>query len=369
MRAAQCTELARPADEVLTVQDVPLRPEFDPSDPAMKGFALVRVLACALAPGDVRVLSGRTRRFQGPPAMPYIPGGDVCGVVEAVWHGETSLCVGDCVVAQFHQNHGGLAEYAVVRTSFCALKPPNITAAEGAATASSGATALVIARNIRRGDRVLILGGAGGVGTFLVQLAKVQGAAFVAATSTQTELLQQLGVDEAIDYRNVDVWTLPRFQTPQGRFDVIVDLVQFGWERVVSAQPGTAIVRSASEGGRFLTPVVPVGKWFDANTVREIGWLMLRMLARRLDTTLFAFLHRQRPKHILMQGVGKTTDVHGTLQELFQHVSSGAVRVVLHNAVTMEFSTAGVRTAMNVQQSDHAHGKVVVAVARNDVAQ
>lgn len=363
MRAAQCTELARPVDEVLSVEDGVAQPSFDPSDPAMKGYALVAVIACGLAPGDARVLSGRTQRFQGPPAFPYIPGGDVCGVVQAVADGETTVAVGDVVVAQFHQNRGGLAEFSIVKTAFCVHKPSGLSAAEAVATASSGATAVVIANRIKPGDRVLVLGGAGGVGTFLVQLAKIRGAAFVAATSTQVDLLRELGVDEVIDYRDTNVWTLPRFQTLEGRFDVVVDLVGLGWERVTEAGPGASIVRAASKGGRFLTPVVPVGKWFDGNTVLEISLLMFRILSRKVDTTLFSFMHRERPKYRLMQGVGDSTDVHGILQELLDHIISGTVKVVLHTGTAFEFTTAGVTTAMKAQQGDHAHGKVVVQVA------
>ena len=154
MRAASVSDLGRNVDDVLDVVDNFSKVDFDPADPKNAGYALVRVQACALAPGDVRVLSGRTREVQGPPSFPYIPGGDVCGIVEAVADGEPFVRPGDSVVSQFHVNRGGLAEYAVVKTAFCARKPPRLTPSEAAATASSGTAAVLLSRNVKRGDRV-----------------------------------------------------------------------------------------------------------------------------------------------------------------------------------------------------------------------
>lgn len=180
-------------------------------------------------------------------------------VVEAVADGEKYLKVGDTVVSQFDQNWGGLAEYAVAKSGQCARNPPpGLSPAEAAALASSGAAAVVIARHVRRGDRVLVIGGSGGVGTFLVQLARARGASFVAAVSTQTELMQELGADRAIDYREEAVWTSTEFQAEGDRFDVVVDLVEKGWDRVMSPE-GRArpIVKTGWKGGRFVTTVRP----------------------------------------------------------------------------------------------------------------
>lgn len=79
MRAALCTGFGN-VDEVLSVVPDTPRPAFEPAGKAARGRALVRVQATALAPGDVRVLSGRTREIQGPPSLPYVAGGaDLCG--------------------------------------------------------------------------------------------------------------------------------------------------------------------------------------------------------------------------------------------------------------------------------------------------
>lgn len=178
-------------------------------------------------------------------------------MVEAVADDEKYLEVGDTVVSQFDQNWGGLAEYALVKTGNCLRSPPaRLTPAEAAATASSGASAVVISGHVKHGDRVLVIGGSGGVGTYLVQLARAKGASFVAAVSTQTELMRELGVDRAIDYREEDVWTSAEFQGEAGRFDIVFDLVEKGWDRVMSAE-GRArpIVKTGWQGGRFVTTV------------------------------------------------------------------------------------------------------------------
>lgn len=79
MRAAVCSNYGV-VDQVLSVVPDAPRPTFEPAGKASRGYALIRVQAIALAPGDVRVLSGRTREVQGPPSVPYIPGGaDLCG--------------------------------------------------------------------------------------------------------------------------------------------------------------------------------------------------------------------------------------------------------------------------------------------------
>ena len=194
----------------------------------------------------------------------------IARVVEAIADGEKYLQVGDTVVSQFDQNWGGLAEYAVAKAAHCARNPPaRLSSAETAAIGSSGASAVAISGHVKSGDRVLVIGGSGGVGTFLVQLARAKGASFVAAVSTQTELMRELGVDRAIDYREEDVWALAEFQAEGGKFDVVFDLVEKGWDRVVSEE-GRArpIIKAARKGGRFVTTVLVVNEecdfvWYD----------------------------------------------------------------------------------------------------------
>eukprot|EP00756_Hemistasia_phaeocysticola_P059559 Hpha_TRINITY_DN3635_c0_g1::TRINITY_DN3635_c0_g1_i1::g.860::m.860 len=341
-------------DEMISVsEDVP-RPEFDPKK--KKSAVLLRVLACALAPGDVRVLSGKTREVQGPPSLPYIPGGDVCGVVQAVGDGETRLKLGDVVVSQFADGpRGGLAEYYIVDGNMSAPKPTNLSPCEAAALGSSGAAAMVIANRLRPGERVLILGASGGVGTFLVQIAKQKGVGFIAATTTQTELLKNLGADVAVDYRTTNVWESDEFR--RNKFDTVVDLVEAGWPHARKAE----IVKSGWQGGRFLTTVPPDQAHFE---VRGYWQAMKVFTFPILWRTAWTFFNRKVPRYHFVFGLGNPRP---EFAKLFPMIEAGSVRVVLDPNGPHPFTTEGVRRGMRVQESWHAHGKVVVKVdAKSD---
>lgn len=167
-----------------------------------KGELLVRVQACALAPGDVRVMKGDCDFYQSPGSFPYTPGGDLCGVIEEA-DPDSRFKTNDTVVAMFELPGplNGLAEYAIVKESNAELKPESISAIDASALTSSSLTALLAAKkHVKEGDRVLVLGGSGGVGTFFVQMARNATASYIASTSTDKEMLQSLGVDRVIDY-------------------------------------------------------------------------------------------------------------------------------------------------------------------------
>merc|ERR1719174_2024355 len=104
-----------------------------------KGQMLINVQACSLAPGDVRTMSGLTKFLQMPKSgFPYVPGGDVVGIVVEADPECSKFSVGDCVVARFHDApSGGLAEYCVVKTSLAAIKPEALTTVEAAALPAS----------------------------------------------------------------------------------------------------------------------------------------------------------------------------------------------------------------------------------------
>ncbi|KAL7471225.1 hypothetical protein ACHAXS_011537, partial [Conticribra weissflogii] len=140
-----------------------------------KGEILIQVQVCALAPGDVRVLSGHCDYFQEPPeGFPYIPGGDVSGIV-AEADAESRFQQGDAVLAMFELPRPlhGLAEYVSVKENLVEMAPKNATPVESAALTSSALSAhLAVEKFVRPGYRILVLGGSGGVGTFFIQLAK-----------------------------------------------------------------------------------------------------------------------------------------------------------------------------------------------------
>ncbi|CAM9433452.1 unnamed protein product [Laminaria digitata] len=208
MHAAQCSNYGRNVDDTLLVRrrgrSSP-NPTLEPAVKESRGHALVRVQVTALAPGDRHL----TRGIQGPPSIPYIPGGaDLCGVEETAAGGgggrtHLYLKASDRVLRQFEKNWGGLAEYVLVRSGNCARDPPAcFTSVEAAVIGSRGAATLLISRQLEQGDWVLAIGGSSGMDLqLLVQLTRTKGPLFVDAASTQTDLMKELGVDRVIDCR------------------------------------------------------------------------------------------------------------------------------------------------------------------------
>jgi len=352
MKAAIADAYGEIDEQLHVVEDWP-EPMLDGQP---KGWALVQVLACSIAPGDWRVLSGKTSLVQRPKSFPYVAGGDVCGVVLQVQPGDKHVKVGDVVVAQFEGTGPtrGLAERALVWTDTCLVKPANINNAEAAALGSSAPAAMFVARQVQAGERVLVLGGAGGIGTILVQLLKLRGASFVAATSRDTQLLESLGVDRAVDYTKQDVWTVPEFQN--NKFDVIIDLHEKAWPM---AQRGE-ILKSGRKGGRFLTTVVPAGRVMKAATYRQaFCGIVVPMLATMAKSACAPW----RPRYKITGRLHSRVD----LEEVCELVAAGSVKVIIDPESPYAFSTQGVRAAFHKQQGHHAHGKVVVTIAADAV--
>src|SRR6516165_8406009 len=194
MKAVVIHEYGGP--EVLKCEDIP-RPE--PKDDQL----LIRVIAAGVNPVDAMIRSGMFDR-EGTRAFPIILGGDVAGVVEKVGSKITKFKSGDPVFAYVSlDNSGGYAQYALVTEREVAAKPKSLTYVEAAAVPIAGMTAwqaLVDTAKLSAGQTVLIHGGSGGVGSFVIQIAKARGAKVIATASTANqEFLKQLGADVAID--------------------------------------------------------------------------------------------------------------------------------------------------------------------------
>jgi NADPH:quinone reductase-like Zn-dependent oxidoreductase len=203
--------------DVLVLRDI--------AKPTVKGDeVLVRVRAASVNPPDwcavhgvpyiVRLAFGLRRPRNG------VRGTDVAGVVEAVGEKVSRLHVGDEV---FGAGVGTFAEYAVAAEEHLASKPTNVSFAEAAAVPMSGLTALHALRDgghVQQGQKVLITGAGGGIGTFAVQIAKAFGAEVTGVCSTsKVELVRSLGADHVIDYTTED------FTDRGERYDVILDNV------------------------------------------------------------------------------------------------------------------------------------------------
>jgi len=198
-----------------------LRLEELPVPTPGRGEVLVEVRAAGVDPGVWHLMAGRPRvvRLASGIRRPRqrVPGSAFAGIVVALGEGVDDLRVGDEV---FGMARGAFAEYAVARADKVAPKPAAIAFDVAAAIPISGPTALQSLRDAVRlapGEHLLVLGAAGGVGSYAVQLATAMGARVTGASSAaKVDLVSQLGADRAIDYTRQDPLAL-------GPYDAIVD--------------------------------------------------------------------------------------------------------------------------------------------------
>lgn len=179
----------------------------------------LRVIAAGVNPFDWLARSGAYKEFM-PLPLPWIPGVDGAGIVDHVGHDVTTLEPGQSVYGVFSNSY---AEYAVAPASDVALKPARLTFEEAASAPLGALTAwgaVIDAAKVQAGQRVLVHGGAGGVGVYAVQLAKWKGA-HVSATASKAnaDFLRSLGVEDVIDYNATP------FEKVARDFDVVVDTV------------------------------------------------------------------------------------------------------------------------------------------------
>lgn len=232
------------------------------------GDVLIRVLATALNAGDRHIMRGDPLLVRAAfglrrPRQP-VRGMDVAGVVASVGDGVDVVAVGDTVVGELT---GGLAEFVVAPATRLVRVPDGVSARDAATLPIAAGTAWLAADAVRleTGSRVLLLGAAGGVGTFALQIARSRGAVVEATGGERAlTLLTELGAAQAHDYRATDLSTLGTVL-----FDAVIDLAGDAplarLQRLVRA--GGAIALVAGEGGRVLGPV---GRIVGA-TLRSLG--------------------------------------------------------------------------------------------------
>ncbi|MGV0025336.1 NAD(P)-dependent alcohol dehydrogenase [Phormidesmis priestleyi] len=205
------------APEVLRYADVD-KPVITPDR------LLVKVYASSINPIDWKIRQGLLKFLTGS-KFPLILGFDVAGEVVEVSSQSSRFKVGDAIYARLDQLAGGAyAEYALVSEKVAAAKPSNMTYAEAAAVPLAAMTALQAFRDeghLEVGQRVLINGASGGVGTYAVQIAKVLGAAEVVGvcSARNADLVKRLGGDSVIDYTQRD------FTQDPTKYDIVFDVV------------------------------------------------------------------------------------------------------------------------------------------------
>ena len=233
------------SDGVLSCVEVPT-PDAGP------GQVRIRIEATALGFVDGLMVRGR---YQIRPDLPYVPGGEIAGVVDAVGAGVQEVQIGDRVVTW--QLGGGLSEYTVVSATDVHVFGPGISSAVAAAMLVDYQTAhygLFDRGRVGAADTVLVLGASGGVGSASVQLAARTGATVIAAASTsqKREWAMSLGAQLTVDYLSPDWRAELRSKAPGQVVDVVVD--------PVGSDMFEPAFRSLGKDGRYLVVGFAGGK-------------------------------------------------------------------------------------------------------------
>lgn len=311
------------------------------------GQLLIRVLACSLSPRDVKVMLGTAVHLK-PKEIPFVPGTDICGVVVGMDKNVTQFKVGDTVVGNTGRiPENGMSEYAILSVNRTTIKPPAIDALS-AASCHTAAAAVQAAKFVEGGDRVLILGGSGGVGSAAIQLAKLKGASFVAVTSTQTELVKRCGADLVINYSQQNWWEFQDFL--QDPVDIIIDTVGENFEKA------EYVLKSGYRRGRYIA-ITPEddpkysdqSSWFRA--IKSSTLVQMRAPVTAMSPWLAKFKKVQ------------CTRMAEEIKEVLDLIASEKLVVLLHPSSPFPFTEYGVKDAFRVMSSKRAHGKVVIEIA------
>ena len=312
--------------------DQVLRLEHVPAPTVRDGRVLVHVAAASVDRGTWHLMTGRPLLmrlmgfgFRRPKAKN--PGRSFAGTVASVGHGVSEFQPGDEV---WGTGDGSFADYISADVAKVARKPINLNFADAASVPVSAVAVLQAVRdqaNLKPGQHILVVGASGGVGTFVVQLAKAFGAEVTAVASTaKLDLVRVLGADDVIDYTQDD------FTKSQRTWDVIFDI---GGNRPL------ADVRRGSRPNGTLVVVggESAGKWLGG-------------FARNLRAMAVApFARGQRLRSLASKENARDLD------ELRQLIEEGRLSVAVDRSFALSETAAAIRYLMD----GHARGKVVIA--------
>lgn len=321
-------------DDAVRAGEVP-EPELRDDD------VLVEVHAASINPLDLRIRDGKLKAIL-PYRLPLILGNDVAGVVVRVGARVRRFKPGDEVYARPDQHRiGTFAEFISMREDDVAYKPRELTMEEAASVPLVGLTAwqaLAERADVKKGQKVLIHAGSGGVGTFAIQLAKHLGAV-VATTTSEANLdwVKRLGADVVIDYRNED------FEAILRDYDVVLD-----------TQGGKTLdksVRVLKPGGKIISVSGPP----DPDFTRDFGLNRVLRLAIRLLSYRIRRRARRRGVRYSFLFMSASGD---QLAEIASLIDSGDISPVVDRV----FPFDSTKEALAYVETGRARGKVVVKV-------
>ncbi|SDN12282.1 NADPH:quinone reductase [Psychrobacillus sp. OK028] len=291
---------------------------------------LVKIHAASLNYGNLVLLTGKPflSRFAFGLLKPkyQIPGGDISGTVEAVGKNIQHFKRGDEVFGDLSASGwGGFAEYVTVPEPALVLKPSNISFQEAAAVPMASTTALQSLRKgkITSGQKVLINGASGGVGTFAVQIAKSFGAEVTAVCSTRNvDIVRSLGADDVIDYTKED------FTKSSKQYDLIL--------AVNGYQPISAYKRSLSPNGNY---VMVGGSGVQLTEAMVLGPLLSISGNKKMGS----FLQRANQNDLMY------------IKEL---IEAGKLKPIIDKT----FALSEVPNAFRYFEEGHTQGKIVITI-------
>jgi NADPH2:quinone reductase len=301
------------------------------------GQVLVKISASCVNPLDTKISSGQGGHARQP--LPAILGMDLAGVIEAIGADVTAFQIADEVYGMaggIGGQQGSLAEYIAVDADLLARKPRNLSMREAAALPLIFITAwegLVDRANVRAGHRVLVQGGAGGVGHIAVQIAKARGAeVFATGSAKGLEIIESFGAT-AIDYRTqVPADYLEQYTDGEG-FDIVYDTV----------------------GGATLDASFAVLKVYTGHVVSCLGWGEHKLAPLSFRGATYSGVFTLLP---LITGKGRKH--HGEiLAQATLMAEEGQLRVLLDDR---RFTLENVNDAYAIVAAGQATGKVVVDI-------
>ncbi|MEN9682904.1 MAG: hypothetical protein RIQ99_1908 [Pseudomonadota bacterium] len=304
------------------------------------GEVLVRIKSAGLNPVDFKTRSGLIRIIQSYP-LPAVMGNELAGVVEAIGPGVTRFAPGDRVYARTPKHAmGAFAEFAALPEGLLAKIPDGLDFVTAAGIPLAGLTALQALRDemhLGPGSRVFIPGGAGGVGTFAIQIAKWLGAEVITTASPRGhDLVKRLGADQVIDY------TTQAFTDHVHAVDGVFDLI--GGSTLAQA---FGVVK---RGGIVVSvAALPEPQTARKDLDRGIGLATLFWFAS-IPLRLRAWLNGVRYRFLFMHPSGSE------LAELGALIESGAVQPIIDRV----FPFAEIDAAFAYLEAGRAKGKVVV---------
>ncbi|MDP4500897.1 NADP-dependent oxidoreductase [Nonomuraea turcica] len=311
-------------------------------DPEVREYdVLVQIHAAGVNLLDSKIRDGEFKLIL-PYRLPVILGNDVAGVVVRVGSRVRRFKPGDEVYARPNQDRiGAFAELISIKEDDLALKPTHLTMEEAASIPLVGLTAwqaLIETAKLRKGQKVLIQAGSGGVGTFAIQLAKHVGATVATTTSTANiDLVKRLGADVVIDYRKDD------FEKLLHGYDVVL--------HSLDDETLKKSLRVLKPGGKLISISGPP----DPDFAKEIGspWI-LRPVMRVLSYRARRAAKRRHVSYsfLFMRASGDQ------LREISSLIDSGIIRPVVDRVFPFESTNE----AMAYLETGRAKGKVVVKV-------